>query len=321
VRRVPGVADAALTSQLPLSGDHDAYGVHLDGSPTQRADEDRGAFRYAVSPNYPAVMSIPLRAGRMFNDEDHADAPLVAIINESFARRRFPGLDPIGQRLRIGPLDGPSYTIIGVIGDVKQLSLAEDVPDAVYTTASQWRFEDNVMSLVVRGHRDGAPLVPAIREAVWSVDSDQPVIRVAMMSELVAGSAAQRRFALILFQTFALAALVLAAAGIYGLLWGSVAERSQEIGLRAAVGATRARIVALVLGQGVRLTLLGIAIGLIAAATASRLLETLLFEVSQLDVATYLGVAALLAAVALLACAAPAWRAARIEPASALRRE
>lgn len=321
VRRVPGVTDAALTSQLPLSGDHDSYGVHFESSPPQRPDDDRGAFRYAVSPNYMAVMGIPLRAGRMFTEEDHADAPRVAVINESFARRQLAGLDPIGQRLRIGPLDGPPYTIVGVVGDVRQLSLAAGVPDAVYTTASQWRFEDNVMSLVVRGRDDVATLVPAVREAVWSVDGDQPVVRVARISELVAASAAQRRFALVLFQVFALAALLLAAAGIYGLLSGSVAERTREIGLRSAVGASRARIVALVLGRGARLTLLGIAIGLATAAAASRVIDTMLYGVSRLDVATYLGVAMLLAAVSLIACAAPAWRAARIEPASALRRD
>jgi len=319
VRRVPGVAAAALTSQLPLSGDRDAYGVHLERPPAQRPDDDREIFRYAVSPAYPAVMGIPLRAGRMLAADDRGDAPPVVLVNESFARRYFPGVDPIGRRLRIGPVDGPLYSVVGVVGDVKQLSLAGGVPDAVYTTTSQWRFEDNVMSLVVRGRTDVASLVPAIRAAVWSVDRDQPVVRVAAMEDLLDASAAERRFVLVLFQLFGAAALVLTAAGIYGMMSGSVAERTREIGLRSAVGASRAQVVGFVLRQGARLTLLGIAIGVGGAVAGSRLLEAMLYDVSRLDLATYAGVAALLAVVSLIACATPAWRAARIDPARTLR--
>jgi putative ABC transport system permease protein len=338
VLAVPGVEGAALTSQLPLSGDIDSWGVHFESSPTQSADDDRSAFRYAVSPNYIDVMRIPLWSGRSFGPEDHANAPLVALINESFARRRFPGSDPVGQRLRVGPTDGPLYTIIGIVGDVKQLSLAAGNPDAVYTTASQWRFEDNVMSLVVRGRESAGrgvvgsglggsgvgrggvtALAPALREAIWSVDRDQPIARVATLDELLAASAAERRFALILFQVFALAALVLATAGIHGLLAGSVAERTREIGVRSAIGASRADIVSLVLGDGFRLALLGMTIGLAGAAAASGLIESLLFGVSPLDPMTYLGVIVLIAAVAAIACAVPAWRAARVDPATTLR--
>ncbi len=320
VRNIPGVEDAASTSQLPLSGDHIMYGVHFEPGLAQRADEDRGgAFRYAVSPNYMAAMGIPLRSGRLFTPADRGDALPVAILNESFARRLFPDTDPLGQRLRMGPPDGPLYTVVGIVGDVKQLSLAGGAPAAVYTPASQWIFEDNVISLVVRGRVDVGTLVPAIRAAVWSVDPDQPVVRVATMQHLLAASAAERRFALVIFQCFALAALLLTATGIYGMLSGSVAERTREIGLRSAVGATQGQIVVMVLGQGLRLTLLGIAIGLAGAVAGSRLIEAMLYDVSRLDVATYAGVALLLTVVSLLACAMPAWRATRIDPAIALR--
>src|SRR2546425_761281 len=194
VRHVPGVTAAALTSQLPLSADHDEYGVHFESSP-----EGYSTFRYAVSPGYIETMRIPLRRGRVFTEDDRAGAPLVASINESFANRKFPGVDPIGRRLHVGPTDGPPYTIVGVVGDVKQMSLAVSESDAVYMPASQWRFPDNVMSLVVRARGDVAALASAVREAVWSVDKDQPIVRVATMDDLLAASAAERRFSLILF--------------------------------------------------------------------------------------------------------------------------
>ena len=318
VRRVPGVTAAALTSQLPLSGDHDAYGVHFEATATQPT-ETYGSFRYAVSPAYTETMRIPVLRGRTFGERDDAGAPRVALISESLAKRRFVGTDPIGQRLRIGPVDGPPFTIVGVVGDLRQLSLAMNESDAVYTPAAQWLFTDNAMSLVVRARGDATSLVPAIRQAVWSVDKDQPVVRVATMESLLAASAAERRFALILFEAFALAALVLAAAGIYGVLAGSVAERTREIGVRAALGASRASILALVLREGLWLTLCGVAIGLAGAVAATRSISAMLFGVSPLDPLTYFGVIALLAAVSLIACGVPAWRAARVDPATTLR--
>jgi putative ABC transport system permease protein len=319
VRQVPGVAAAALTSQLPLSGDFDLYGVHFDPPVSDDPGEVRGTFRYAVSPGYIETMRLPLRRGRVLDEHDRADAPRVAVISESMARRRLPGINPIGHRLRIG--DGPLYTIVGLVGDVKQMSLALSQSDAVYVTASQWRFADSAMSLVVRTRGDAAALAPAVRQAVWSVDKDQPVVRVATMDELLAASAAERRFALVVFEAFALAALLLAAAGIYGLLAGSVAERTREIGVRAALGASRGNILALVLRQGLALTGLGVAIGLAGAAAATQAIATMLFSVSRLDPVTYLGVIVLLSGVSVIACGAPAWRAVRVDPASTLRAE
>ncbi len=202
VRKVPSVTAAAFTSQLPLSGDYDAYGVHFESSPTPATDEDRGASRYAVSPAYFETMEIPLRRGRLLDDHDVAGRPWAAMINESFAKRRFPGRDPIGQRLRLGSPDSPWYTIVGIVGDVKQMSLAVSQVDAVYVPTTQWQFADRALWLVVRARGDAAVLAPAIRAAIWSVDKDQPIVRVATMDELVAASAAERRFALILFEAF-----------------------------------------------------------------------------------------------------------------------
>jgi predicted permease len=317
VRRVPGVTSAALTSQLPLSGDIDLYGLQFDPAPRGDPGEAGGSSRYAVSPGYFATMRIPLRRGRVLDERDVANAPLVAVISESVARRRLPGLDPLGRTIHIGA--GPTYTIVGVVGDVKQMSLATPTSEAVYITMSQWRSTDDVMSVVVRTRGDAAALATPVREAIWSVDKDQPIVRVSTMPSLVAASVAGRRFALTLFGAFAIAALVLAAAGIYGVLAGGVAERSREIGVRSALGATRGRIMGLVLGDGLRLTLVGVLLGVAGAVAATRVLESLLFGVSPLDPLTFVAVIALLAVTATLACALPAWRAARVDPVTALR--
>jgi predicted permease len=318
VRHVPGVVSAGFTGQLPLSGDRDEYGAHFEATPTQPADT-YGVFRYAVSPGYIEAAGIPLRAGRLFDEHDDAAAPRVALISASLAAARFQGSSPIGQRLGIGPA-GP-FTIVGIVGDVRQVSLAMSDAQAVYISAAQSWFPDNPRSLVVRARGDAARLAPAIREAIWSVDKDQPVVRVATMEELVAASAAERRFALILFQAFAVTALVLAGIGLYGVISGSVTERTREIGVRAALGASRASILALVLCQGMTLTGLGIAIGLTGAVLASQALVTLLFGISRLDAVTYAGVVALLIGVSGIACWVPAWRAAQVDPSVTLRAE
>ena len=319
VRVVPAVTAAGLTSQLPLSGDVDVYGVRFEPPVDGELVEGRGTFRYAVSPGYIETMRIPLKTGRTLGPHDDASAPLVVLISESMARRRLPNVDPIGRQLRIG--DAGPYTIVGVIGDVKQQSLALSETDAVYTTATQWKFADNAMSLVVRTSGDASALASAIRQAVWSVDKDQAIVRVATMEDLLAQSAAQRRFALIVFEAFALAALILAAAGIYGVLAGSVAERVREIGVRQALGASRTEILALVLRQGAVLTGVGVAVGVVGAAAASRVIRALLFSVSHLDPITYIGVIVVMSAVATLACALPAWRATRIDPVRTLQAE
>ena len=317
-RQVPGVSTLALTSQVPLGGDLDEYGARFEANSTRPA-ESYSVFRYAVSPGYVSTMNIPLRSGRQLDERDIAGAPLVALISESLARRRFAQADPIGQPLQLGPT-GP-YTIVGVVGDVKQLSLALNQSDAVYITTKQWQWADATMSLMVRTRGDATALVPAIRHAIWSADKDQPIVRVATMDQLEAASEAERHFILILFEAFALTALVLAAVGIYGVLSASVTERTREIGVRSALGASRSDILEMVLRQGLSLTGLGIILGLAGAALASHALVTLLFGVSRLDPITYLGVVALLSGVSVIACWLPAWRAARVDPAIVLRTE
>ncbi len=253
----------------------------------------------------------------MLGAQDRSGAPRSALVNESYAKR-FPHQDPIGQRLDFGPVDGQRYTIVGVVGDVKQSSLSDGETDAIYITPTQWHWMDNPMSLVVRTHGSAAALAPAVRSAIRSVDKNQPIFRVTTMDELVGRSVADRHFALILFEAFGVVALILAAVGIYGVLSSSVTEKVREIGIRAALGASPESILGLILGQGMKLTALGIAIGLIAAAAATRAIVSMLFGVSRLDVVTYLAVVVTLGAVAVIACGLPAWRAARLDPNRAL---
>jgi predicted permease len=320
VRDVPGVASVALSSQLPLSGDLDVYGVAFDDD-LRPEGSDGDALRYAVSPGYAGTMGVPLLRGRFLHEGDVAGAPPSVVVSASFAASAFPGGDPIGRRVHVGRTDLPWFTIVGVVGDVKQISLDARRTDAVYVTPEQWYFTDRARWLVARATRDAAPLVPALERAIWSVDRDQPIVRVHTMDELVARSESKRRFALVVLEAFGLLALALAGLGLYGVLAGSVAERKRELGVRAALGASRERIQSLVVGQGMALTGLGVALGLVGAVLASEALATLLFGVSRLDPATYVGVVALLATVALIACWVPAWRAARVDPAGTLRSE
>jgi putative ABC transport system permease protein len=220
------------------------------------------------------------------------------VINESLARRRLPGVDPIGQRLHIGPDSGPWFTIVGVVGDVKQESLTISQADAVYMTADHWRFADLARWFVVRTPNNAADLAPSIRQAIRSVDADLPVLRVATMDQRLATSMAERRFALVLFEIFGVVALVLAAIGIYGVLSGRVTERTREIGIRSALGAPRAAILTLVLGEAMMLVGCGIVAGVAAALGASQILVTLLFGVSRIDAVTYVSVIGLLIGVA-----------------------
>jgi len=322
IRQLPGVSAAAFSSQLPLSGElDDGYGVHFESS-TDKPEDNRGAFRYAVSPGYLETMAIALRRGRFLNADDTANTPPVVLISESLARSKFQDQDPIGQRLRLGSNDGPWSTIVGVVGDVKQTSLTVSQANAVYMTTDQWRlFADRALWLVVRTRGEPGELAPAIRQAIWSVDKDQPIVRVATMDQRLTSSAAERRFALILFEAFGFVAVVLVAVGLYGVLSSSVAERTRELGVRLALGAQKRDVLYLILRQGLALTLAGVSTGLLASWAVTRLLTNLLYGVSATDPLVFGGVASLLIVVALLACYLPARRAMKVDPLVILRYE
>jgi len=320
IRRVPGVVSAGLTSQLPLNGGEDVFGIQFESDTTRLADP---AFRYSVSPGYLETMHIPLLRGRLLNEQDTSGAPVAVIISQSLADRKFAGQNPIGQHVRVGldagHADRPWATIVGVVGNVRQQSLAIADEDAFYINAAQWAWGDEVQSVVVRTQGNPAALAPSVQRAIWSVEKDCPISRVDTMERVLAGTAVERRFVLTLFEAFGIVALVLAAIGIYGILSGSVTERTREIGVRAALGATRADILALILRQGMTMTCSGLAIGLCVALAAARALNAMLFGISWLDRFTYLGATMLLLAVSGVACLIPARRAASIDPMQALR--
>jgi putative ABC transport system permease protein len=321
VRGAAGVTSAGFTSQLPLSGDLDEYGASFEATAARPA-ASYSAYRYAVSPSYVATMGIRLIQGRLLDDADRAGAPHVALISESLARLRFGRESPIGRRVTIGGGGGDrTYTIVGVVGDVRQASLALARAEAVYTTTTQWAWVDNTVSLVVRARGDAAALAGEVRRAIWSVDKDQPIVRMSTMSDLVERSAAERRFALTLFEAFAAAALALAGIGIYGVVSTSVAERVRELGVRSALGASPTSLLTLIARQGMTLTLVGSAIGLVGAALAGRAVAALLFGLSPFDLPTYAGVLFVMLGVAVAAMCLPAWRASRVDPAITLRAE
>jgi putative ABC transport system permease protein len=321
VERVPGVTAAGFTSELPLGGGdskYDEFCGQIDGG---KSSSDTCAFRYSVTPSYFASMKIPIVRGRFLDRSDMQRSRIHrVVISEALAKRAFGIGDPIGRRIRYsGADDRPWDEIVGVVGNVREAGLGSEKMNAFYSTLEQSEWVDNPLWLVVRARGDASALTGAIKQAIWSVDKDQPISRIATMDTRIAATEAQRHFALIVFEAFALASLALAAIGIYGVLSGSVAERIREIGVRSALGASPGDIYGLIIRQGMTLASVGIILGVGGAIFGSRALVSLLFGVSTLDGATYAGVIALLLAIAGIACWLPASRAARIDPSITLR--
>ena len=318
VRAVPGVAYVAETSQFPLSGDNDVYGVTpADGVSAEGAVGN--AFRYAVSPGYLETLGVRVRRGRSLDADDVAGAPGAVVVSEGLARRLWGDGDPIGRTVQVGPPRPDPFTVVGVVDAVPQSALGAGDEGAFYVTAHQWHWADRVRWMVVRAEGDPLALVPAIRQAVWSVDGNQPVVRAQTARALVAASEGRRRFVLLVMSAFAAAATALAVLGLYGVVSGMVLERTPEMGVRAALGAPRESIVGMVLRQGVGLTAVGVGVGALGAMAAGGTLATLLFQVSPADPVTYVAVAALLLLAAGAASFVPAARAARVDPVRALK--
>ena len=312
------MASAALTSQLPLTGDGDIYGAGTKDDSVLPAGADPALYRYAISADYLETMGIALERGRTIEERDRTGGQPVALISASVARRRFPGRDPIGAQLRLGPADN-WFTVVGVVGNVKQSSLAASSPDAVYVPEAQWRSPDRVMWLVIRTTVDPATIEQAVRQAISDVDPTQPIVHVATMEQRVAASMARQRLVMGAFDIFAAVALLLATIGIYGVLAGGVIERTREIAVRAAIGASRSSIIGQVGRQAIGMAAIGMVVGSVVAGAMSRSLVALLFEISPLDGLTYVAVAVLLLVATAVSAIVPAWRAARIAPAVALQ--
>ena len=319
VSTMPGAQSAGLVDALPLAGGSYLSFV-IEGRVLQPTDNEPDAEHRVVSPGYFKAMGIPLIRGRLLSERDHAQSPFATVISETMARRYWPNEDPIGKRINLGdPQTSPWRTIVGIVGDVRNEGLNSEPNPQMYisfTQAPRWS-----LTLIVRGSGDPTGLIAGVRSKVAGLDRDLPLYNIRTLKQMVAESLARERFGLLLIVTFAGLALMLAGVGVYGVLAYSVTQRTYEIGVRLALGASRRDVLRLVAGQGMKLVSVGVSIGLLAAFTLTRLMTGLLYGVSPTDPLTFIGVAALLAIVALAACYIPARRAAKVDPMAALKCE
>ena len=319
VNSLPGVQSAGWVYTLPLTGSSTNGPIKIEGHPGDAPNVDK---QY-VEGNYFQAMSTPLLKGRFFDARDNINSPKVVIVNQTFAQKVFPNQDPIGKRIDVGWGDPGFSEIIGVVGDAKQEALTAERRPSTFMLYAQnvalMQYLDT--NLVVRTSQDPLSAVAAIRSRIQQLDPNQPLADVKTMDDVLAESLAPQRAPAWLFGGFSAIALFLAAIGIYGVLSYFVVQRSQEIGVRLALGAQRSNVLRLILGQGARLIGIGVAIGIIGGVWAARALTSLLFGVKSTDLPTFVGVSVLLAGLALVACAVPALRATRVDPLVVLRSE
>jgi putative ABC transport system permease protein len=324
VALVPGVVAVAANSDAPLVGQKPWYrgGFSLEGQPVAEREQNPLVNYQAVSPDYFRVMEIPLLRGRFFNDHDtvrpngHRD---VAIINQRLAQRMWPNGDAIGKRLNCDEEDNACAEIVGIVGDVKHNSVTDEFGYDLYYSCYQSYSKQN--HFIARTQGDPLSIAPAIKQAIWEVAPDTGIFNVMPVATLSANTVWQRRLSGMLFGIFSAVALVLAAAGIYGVMAYFVAQRTQEIGVRLALGAQRRDVLKLVLRKGMALAVIGLTLGVAGAIALTRFMRTLLFEVTPTDPLTFCAVALCLVVVALVACYVPARRATKVDPLVALRYE
>jgi len=314
IESLPGVEAAGTATTLPMSGSTDTS-IRAESRPDQDEFYIGTDYDFVSGDFYPA-MGIPLLKGRVFTERDDSrSAPRVAIMNETLARRVFPGENPLGQRVRLW---GELWEVVGVVGDVRQRGLDRDVREHIYAPQA---FNPYPCSLVVRTKVPPLALAETARNEILKLDPDQPVSNVRTLEQIAANSASLHRLMFVLLGLFAGAAVLLAAIGLYGVMAYLVSQRTREIGIRMALGAQRGDVLLQVMQQGLRLTVLGVATGLLGSFALTRVMSHLLFGVTPRDPVTFAGVALLLMAVALFACWLPARRAARVDPMVALRAE
>ena len=316
----PGVQAAGGSLNLPLNAG--GYAIERGFVPEGRSltvDENRDAMFSAITGDYFRALQIPLLAGRTFELRDNANAPKVAIINETIAKRHFGSVtEAIGKRLSIWRDEKFMREIVGVVGDTKTGSLTGEGGAQIYVPNAQ--AEWNLMGLVIRTAGDPAAFAATLRHEVQALDKDQPIYNVRTMDDVVANSLGTRRVSMQLFTVFAIAALLLAAIGIYGVMAYSVTQRTQEIGIRMALGAQKSDVLRLVVRQGMTLAAIGVVVGLVGALGLTRVISNLLFGVGASDPTTFIVISLLLIAVAFVACYLPARRAAKLDPVIALTR-
>ena len=318
--RIPGVIYAAAVSFLPMSGGYEGDSIRRDDLPPPAPGEAQGAEARAVTPEYFRTMGIDLIRGRGFTAADDSTAPLVLIINQALADALFPGEDPLGHHVTILRV---SREIVGLVANVRQFGVQAPIESAMYAPHAQpfVSWIRRRMSVAVKAEGAIAGLVPAIRQAVREVDPTVTIRRLESLTALQARDIATPRFQAQLLILFAGIALFLAAVGVAAVMGYSVAQRRGEIGVRMALGAERSDVIIMVLSEGMKLVLAGLAIGIAGSAVASRLMQTMLFGVSPSDAQTYITAPAVLALVALVAVMVPALRASRVDPIEALREE
>ena len=321
LNETPGVVSASGTMPLPFSDNHIRSSFQIEGRPVPKSDEPRALFS-SVGLGYFETMRIPLIAGRTFTASDSRTSAPVLIISQSLARRFFPNENPIGKHIQPGASENNKQVmreVVGVVGDVLHRQLWSAPDPEVYVPYDQVAMGG--MTIVVRSDGDPRALLPAVRQQVKQLDAELPLYGVHTLEDYISGSVAQRRFTALLLGIFAAVAMLLAAVGLYGVMSYSVTQRTHEIGVRVALGAEAADVLRLVVGQGLRLTVLGVVLGWLGALGAARFLSSLLFGVAADDFATFAAVATLFLAVALVACYLPARRAMRVDPLVALRYE
>ena len=317
----PGVQQAAAIDFLPLSGFDSTTNFTIEGTSPDPQEQPEAGFR-VVTPKYFDVMRISLLKGRGFNDTDRLNSPLVAVVNERFAKSFFADKDAIGKRVDFGEPGKPQWAqIVGIISDVKHSGLDQDIEPEMYVSYNQSPYLFQMMAFTLRTSGDPDSVVNSARHAIWSVDKDQPVIRVVSMETAAKEMMAIRRVTMLLLAVFGCAALALACVGAYGVISQGVVQRTREIGVRMALGATRGNVLAMILGEGARLAVAGAAIGLFLAFAFTRLMSSLLYGVSEHDPWTFIIIPVLLFTVALVACLIPARRATKVDPMVALRYE
>lgn len=323
LRSIPGVESAGMVMNLPLTGSSMNRGFRVEGRPEPKPDENIAMDYQIISPDYFSTLQIPIQQGRGLTAADTENSERVIVINQAMARRYWPDEDPVGKRMAIGESSKETSwrTIIGVVGDVRHASLSEPAVPTAFISYRQDLESWPRMGFTIKAKNDAASLTSAVRRELAAIDPAQPVYAVEPLENLLRTSVAQRRFIMMLLASLAAIALALAVIGVYGVISFSVSERTQEIGIRMALGARAADVLRMVLGQGMRVTVIGIVLGLGAAVALTRLLSGLLFEVSATDPRTFVIVAGLLAVVALIACYIPARRATKVDPLVALRYE
>jgi putative ABC transport system permease protein len=319
LQSVPGVRSAGGINWLPFSGLRSATSFWPADRPEPPTDEKAVADIRIVSPEYFSTLKIPLLKGRLFNEQDHSEAPNALIVNQSMVERYFPNEDPMGKRLVYSWGDPISGEIVGVVGDVRHEGLVNDPRQAIYLPNAQ--LEQSFLHLVVRTETDPNALVPTLSRELRALDPDLPLADLRTLDEILTSSVSSRRLQMNALGLFAAIATALAAIGIYGVISYTVSQRFHEMGIRMALGAKPTDVMSLVVKRGTLLTMVGASLGIVLALATTRLLSSLLFGVTTTDVTTFISTPLLLAGVALLACLIPAYRAMKADPVDALRHE